>query len=90
MTIELNLTLADQRKIVEHIFGGPAFRIYITANEKRRLDAAGVVQEQTAHPLKDGRWALWRKESDIQKLMDHGEITMAGEINSRRLGDDEV
>lgn len=87
VTIEIHLTVAEQRKIVEHEAGGPCFRMWLTDKEAsalRRMHGTDF----TMHPLEDGRWAQWRKESDMDTLHSRGDMVLWNELNARRLSDD--
>lgn len=80
-TIELHLTLAERKKLIEHGVGEPCFRVWLTIEEY----AATCEKDWSVHKLKDGRWAAWRKESDVTSLQDK---ELAAFISSRRLPDD--
>lgn len=83
-TIVIQLTPADTRKIIEHILGGPAIRVYITQEEAQHLENRGVAPDFTAHKLSDGRFACWRPASEL----DACEPAVRKEIEARILPDD--
>lgn len=87
MNVDLTITREEQRALMEHALG-PCFRMWLDPTE---WAIAKKTTDWTAHPLKDGRYAVWRKESDVQKLLDSGDTSdavLAKYINARRLADD--
>lgn len=82
---DIELTVDDQRKLVEREAGGPCFRMWITADERKQMD----VPDWSCYRLSDGRFALWRKESSLQDLRTGGAYMVASRIDERRLRDDE-
>lgn len=82
----VEFTVAEQRAIVERDAGEPCFRMWVSDAEHQKL--LGLV-DWTCYRLSDGRWAVWRKESDVKALIANGAINVANSIKERRLGDDE-
>lgn len=64
--INLNLTVAEQRKVVEHMAGGSCFRMRITNAEWSVLQ--GQVPSWQFCTLKDGSRAMWQPYSELQAL----------------------
>lgn len=83
--IEVHLGPPEMRKVVEHVIGGPAIRVWITLDEAEMLEAAGVPCDWTAHKLSDGRIATWRPARCLAELED---AEVRAEIESRILTDD--
>lgn len=63
--IQITLTVADQRKLVEADVGEPCVRIWLTDEEFAKVSFA----DWTAYPLQPGLVAIWRKRSDIDVLL---------------------
>jgi hypothetical protein len=84
----LELTFEEQRKVVEASAGGPCFRMWISDEERKTVNEP----EWCMYRLSDGRWALWRLESDYRELLngDAAQRKLAALINSRRLGDNVI
>lgn len=83
--IEIRLGPAEMRKVVEHVIGGPAIRVWITLEEALELEAAGVPADWTAHKLSDGRLATWRPARCLDQVE---EAEVRAEIESRIITDD--
>lgn len=66
VAVNITLTVADMRKIAEHELQGAAFRLWITPAEHAGGKAGAP--DWTYHQLSDGRWAMWRKLADLNKL----------------------
>lgn len=84
---DMKLSVADQRKVIENQYGAPCFRMWLHPAE-----AASKVYEGdwTAHPLPNGRVAVWRREHDVELLIGAGEHKLAAAINERRMSDAET
>jgi len=86
-THEVTLTMAEQRALVEANYGEPCFRMWVGNDEINSIGAP----DWCTYQLKDGRWSIWRKESDVRALMAIGNdeaLSIVSAINQRRLGDD--
>lgn len=89
--IVIELSIDEQRKIVEHTAGEPCFRMWLTRAEyevSKRL-----TPDYTYAALKDGRFSVWRRRSDLTKLLQSGDTSdapVARLITSRILSDDVV
>lgn len=85
MAVEISLTVAEQRKIAEHDAKEPCFRMWLTPRE------AGIMagKDWTMYPLDDGRFACWRKKSDLDALLAHGEIAVHAHLAKRVMEDSE-
>lgn len=66
IVITLTLTVDDQRKILEHQFNEPVFRMWMSPEEWERVKP---VPDWTAYTLSDGRIAIWRKRSELDAIM---------------------
>jgi hypothetical protein len=84
-THSLVLNVAEQRAIVERDSGEPCFRMWLSADEHNKIRD---MLDWTCYRLSDGRWAVWRKESDLALLKQNGAITVAQHIEGRRLADE--
>jgi hypothetical protein len=85
-TIVLHFTVPEQRKMVEAEAGEPCFRMWVSRQEFER----GSFADWTHYELSDGRIAIWRRESDLDKLQAGGEINMWRAITERRITDDVI
>lgn len=81
----IEFTVAEQRAIVERDVDEPCFRMWLSDEEHQKVRDLG---DWTCYRLSDGRWAVWRKESDLQALRDAGAMTVADNIEGRRLADE--
>jgi hypothetical protein len=81
----IEFTVAEQRLLVERECGEPCMRMWVTDAEHQKI--LGLA-DWTCYRLSDGRWAIWRKESDIAALRAGGAITVADNIEGRRLSDE--
>lgn len=84
--VEMHLTVAEQRRMVEVGAKEPCFRMWLTEAEK---NGPGC-KDWTTYPLSDGRWAAWRKNSDLDKLLEQGEMKLWRIICERCIEDDVV
>lgn len=84
--VKMELSVEEQRKLVERELGAPCFRMWMTEAEKTKVLFA--IQDWTCYQLRDGRWAVWRKEADLEVLKAHGEMTVYANIQARRLTDE--
>lgn len=85
-TIELHLSVDEQRKLVEAVQKEPCFRMWVTREEFAR----GSFADWTHYELSDGRIAIWRKSSDLTKLQEGGEVTLWRAIKERTISDDVI
>lgn len=81
----IEFTVAEQRALVERESGEPCFRMWLSDAEHAKI--LGIA-DWTCYRLSDGRWAVWRKESDLVTLRANGAVTVAQNIEGRRLGDE--
>lgn len=64
--IVIQLTVDDQRKILEHQLNEPVFRMWMSKDE---WDRVKPVPDWTAYELSDGRIAIWRKRAELDAIM---------------------
>lgn len=83
--IMITLTVDMQRKILEHQFCEPVFRMWLSADEWERVKP---VPDWTAYTLSDGRIAVWRKRCELDKIMT--EDTRLWSTICERIIDDDV
>lgn len=83
--VEVVLTVAEQRAMVEAEAGGPCFRIWLTQSEFARSDFC----DWTCYTLSDGRVAIWRRESDMETLQAQNVLVYRA-IMSRRIDDNVI
>lgn len=91
VTIIIDLSPAEQRKIVEHGCQGPVFRMWISSHEYFYLRRKW--KDYTYSKLRDGRYVVWRAMADLDKLKaskDVGEQNLAKHIESRMITDDGI
>lgn len=65
ITIEIHLTVAEQRRLVEAEAKEPCFRMWLSRGEFVTSSFA----DWTAYTLRDGRVAIWRKQSEADRLL---------------------
>ena len=87
-TIVLDLSVAEQRKIVEHMAQGACFRMLVSK-------AVWDVSRQSCPSwqfgtLKDGRHIMWQPYSQLQKLRRGPcqNATLYNDIRSKMIGDE--
>lgn len=73
------LPISVQRQLLEHHFGGPVFRMWITKAELKTIPSDWSVSF-----TRDGRATVWRPE-----LPDIVDPSLRCAIDSRRLNDDD-
>jgi len=83
LKIEIHLTVDEQRRIVQAEAGEPCFRIWLSREEHDLASFADF----TSHPLGDGRVAVWRRQSDLDKLLTSGRMDLWRELCSRKIDD---
>lgn len=83
--IEIRLTVAEQRALVEAQTGEPCFRMWLTRQEYER----GSFSDWPEFELSDGRIAIWRKESDLDTLQTTNAMVWRA-IMERRIDDDVI
>jgi hypothetical protein len=85
VAVTITLTVADMRKIAEHELQGAAFRLWITPAEYAGGKAGAP--DWTYHQLSDGRWAMWRRLADLNKLR-RDDKRLYHSLRSRMIEDD--
>lgn len=84
--IVIQLTVADQRKIIEHQQCEPCFRMWLSPDEWERVKP---VPDWTAYTLSDGRIAVWRKRSELDAVLS-SDTRLWSSICQRILEDDAI
>lgn len=79
--VTIELSVAEQRKIVEAEVKGPAFRMWLTPAEYEKIKD---FTDWTMYPLRDGRVAVWRSLASV-KAITHTKLYL--HIMSRKLDD---
>jgi hypothetical protein len=86
--IVLNLTVAEQRKVVEHLAGGACFRMLVKKSVWET--AKKTCPAWQFGTLKDGRHIMWQPYTELNKLrrgpMQNGPLY--NEIRSAIIGDE--
>jgi hypothetical protein len=63
--VEIRLSVPEQRRIIEANTGEPCFRMWMTTEEFAGLET----KDWTASVIDNGHVAVWRKRSDVAKLL---------------------
>lgn len=84
--VEIPLTVAEQRAIVEADVGEPVIRMWLSADEWERVKD---LVDWTAHPLSDGRIGIWRKRADLDAIMSKN-VQLWSNICERIIEDDVI
>lgn len=79
--VEIRLSPSEMRAFLAAQYG-PVFRMVLT-----QLEAAAC-SCWTLHQLRDGRYAMWRREADMPPVQ-IGNLSLIRAINKARLDDDE-
>lgn len=91
LTIELRLTPAEQRRIVETDQGGPCFRMWLTPNE--HAEVMKTAPDYSHGQLSDTRFFCWRPQAALDELRassNPADKALAKHIEGRMIHDDTI
>lgn len=91
VTIELKLTPAEQRRIVEADQGGPCFRMWLTPNEHREV--MKTAPDYSHGQLSDTRYFCWRPQRALDELLTSSNVAdhaLAKHLQGRIIHDDNI
>jgi hypothetical protein len=66
--IVLDLNVAEQRRVVEHMAGGACFRMLVKKSVWDTAKASGACPSWQFGTLKDGRHIMWQTYASLNKL----------------------